>query len=146
MIKDLSQSLDRRRKGIRNATWDLVFLYQWLKCSDNQAKENTLWLGASDDKALKRIGRRLLVSGDASEDAIAANLRALLEEEWGHERGSTIFAKIQRVAKGQRKPTPTGQTGQICRILESIHHSSGKSGRDLTQHPPYDACGNYRKY
>ena len=104
MIKDLSQSLDRRRKGIRNATWDLVFLYQWLKCSDNQAKENTLWLGASDDKALKRIGRRLLVSGDASEDAIAANLRALLEEEWGHERGSTIFAKYSELQKDKENP------------------------------------------
>jgi hypothetical protein len=55
-------------------------------------------------KLLKGFRRRLMMSGDLSEEAITKNLRVLLEEEWGYERGLTIFARYSELQahKGDR--------------------------------------------
>jgi hypothetical protein len=92
MIKHLrSADVEKRKQGIRNATWDLTYIYNWAK-HGRERNDKCLWLAASDDKALKKIARGVLTSDEQDPDV---KLLAYLEDEFGSSDANSIFGAYQ---------------------------------------------------
>jgi hypothetical protein len=116
MIKHLrSSDLEKRKKGIRNATWDLTYIYSWAK-NERERDERSLWLAASDDQALKKIARAIFTSEDADRDT---KLSAHFEAEFGSSDGNFIFETYR---------TYECRTMDSGRIMNSFESEEKKAG------------------
>lgn len=121
-----SDNRDTALAGIRNAAWDLTFIYAWM--NDVRSMQNTgrIVIMASLDKRLHSIARSLVVVGE--DDLQAENSQErLLEEEfftsWGAVRGKRILdaylmAQTHRITYPEKRELTYDYTKKVERELE----------------------------
>ena len=61
MLKHVkSEKSDKIKRGVRNATWDMNLLYNWMQNVHTQKKKNQIWLLCTEDKAVKEISQYIV--------------------------------------------------------------------------------------
>jgi hypothetical protein len=89
-----SENRDRALAGIRNAAWDLTFIYAWMDDLRTMHSSGRIVIMASLDKALHSIARNMMAVGEDDDHAEVSQAQ-LLEEEyltsWGPVRGRRVL-------------------------------------------------------
>jgi len=80
-------------EGIKNATWDLTLIHEWIKNVRNQSKKNTINILGSLDKKLHTIARNIFVFMD-NEELIDTYRCEIFERQWGINPNSHLYSKI----------------------------------------------------
>jgi len=83
MIKDFNLS------GLRNATWDLTFLQEYVKKIKNEINQinNERWLACTNDNAIKKVLPLLFAHYDEEKEEFQNRLKANFIEAWGKNTG-----------------------------------------------------------
>lgn len=100
------RSSDRERAldGIRNATWDLTLVHEWLKMVDGQRTSNTLNLLGSLDRKLHTVARSIITFTD-SDEVVKARGRELFSTLWGTEASTRLYVKIRKYYQDADNPS-----------------------------------------
>jgi len=89
-----SKNRDRALAGIRNAAWDLTFIYAWMGDLRAMHASGRIVIMASLDKGLHSIARKMMVVGEDDEHSQISQER-LLEDEyltsWGPVQGKRVL-------------------------------------------------------
>ena len=97
LLKNL-RSMDRERalRGIRNASWDLTLLSDWIRRGEEQKAKNTLTLLCSLDRKLIYLSHMLAPQSDAdsSVEFRKTSLKKILEP-WGKKQAREISELIE---------------------------------------------------
>jgi hypothetical protein len=95
LLKQL-QSSDRERalSGIRNATWDLTLVHQWLKMVGGHAQSKTLNLLGSLDRKLHTVARNILAFTD-SDETVEGRLREIFQGLWSNDTSTRLYRKVR---------------------------------------------------
>lgn len=97
LLKNL-RSVDRERalRGIRNASWDLTWLSDWIRRGEEQKDKNTLTLLCSLDRKLIHLAHILAPQshGDSSVEFRKLSLMKILEP-WGEKEACEISELIE---------------------------------------------------
>lgn len=99
------RSIDRERAvaGIKNATWDLTLIHQWLDMVRGQRTNNTLNLLGSLDRRLHTIARSIIAFTD-SDEAVEAWRRELFDDLWGIKASTRLYSKILQYYRDSENP------------------------------------------
>lgn len=99
------RSRDRERAiaGIKNATWDLTLIHQWLDMVHGQQTNNTINLLGSLDKKLHTVARSILAFSD-SDKSVEAWRRRLFDSLWGIKTDTRLYSKILHYYKDTENP------------------------------------------
>jgi hypothetical protein len=99
------QSTDRERAiaGIKNATWDLTLIHEWLDMVRGQRTNNTINLLGSLDKKLHTIARSILAFTD-SDTVVETWRRQLFDSLWGIRTDTQLYSKILQHYKDAENP------------------------------------------
>ena len=89
------RSKDRERDiaGIKNSTWDLTLIHQWLGMVRGQRTDNTINLLGSLDRKLHTVARSIIAFTD-SDEAVEAWRRRLFDSLWGIKADTRLYSKI----------------------------------------------------
>lgn len=103
------RSADRERalSGIRNASWDLTLLSEWIRRAGTQKETNTLTLLCSFDRKLIILARMLsprLASNLTDEEFRRSSMMAILEL-WGKKQADQIVGLIGRFIASPDNPS-----------------------------------------
>jgi hypothetical protein len=116
------QSIDRERalSGIKNATWDLTLVHEWLRMVNGQAADNTLNLLGSLDKKLHTVARSMIAFTD-SDKVVETKSRELFEKLWGNETSMRLYSTINEYYHNAEKPCrASNRTDDLPSIDELI--------------------------
>lgn len=115
LLKNLrSEDRERALRGIRNASWDLTLLSDWIRRGEEQKGKNALTLLCSLDRKLMKLALILAPhpAGDSEGDFRGSALRKILEP-WGKKQAHEISELIERFMT-----TPNNPSRQIHRPHE----------------------------
>lgn len=99
-----SNHRERALSGIRNATWDLTLVHQWLQMVDGQGASNTLNLLGSLDRKLHTVARSIITFTD-SDEVVEAKGRELFENLRGTETRTRLHSKIREYCQDAENPS-----------------------------------------
>lgn len=105
MIKNIN-SADRleRLAGVRNASWDLTYIQQWLSYLKKQQEAAQIWIACSNDRIVTKIARLSIATDDARDDVIQSRIREMMAECWGATDGGKIYGHYRRLASQVESP------------------------------------------
>jgi len=100
------RSKDRERAiaGIKNATWDLTLIHQWLDMVRGQRTNNTINLLGSLDRKLHAVARSIIAFTD-SDEAVEEWRRELFDDLWGIKANTGLYSKILQYYRDTENPT-----------------------------------------
>jgi hypothetical protein len=107
LLKNLrSEDRERALRGIRNASWDLTLLSDWIRRGEEQKEKNALTLLCSLDRKLMQLGLILAPhpAGDSMGDFRKSTLRKILEP-WGKKQAREIAELIERFMMTRNNPS-----------------------------------------
>jgi len=107
LLKNLrSEDRERALRGIRNASWDLTLLSDWIRRDEEQKEKNTLTLLCSLDRRLMKLALILAPhrAGDSMGDFRRSTLRKILEP-WGKKQAREISELIERFMTNPNNPS-----------------------------------------
>ena len=87
-----SEDRERAIAGIKNASWDLTLIHQWLDMVRGQHTNNTINLLGSLDKKLHTVARSIITFTDSNE-VVEAWRRELFDSLWGIKANTRLYAK-----------------------------------------------------
>lgn len=99
-----SEDRERAIAGIKNATWDLTLIHQWLDMVRGQSTNNTINLLGSLDKKLHTIARSIIAFTDSNE-AVETERRELFDSLWGIKANTRLYSKIFQYYRDTEDPT-----------------------------------------
>lgn len=97
LLKNLrSEDRERSLRGIRNASWDLTLLSDWIRRGEEQKEKNALTLLCSLDRKLIQLARMLAPqpAGDPTGDFRKSALLKILEP-WGEKQSREVSELIE---------------------------------------------------
>ena len=76
---------NHKKDGLRNATWDLCFLQEYMKKIKNEINGNKTqrWLACSNDNAIKKIIPLLFADHEESKEEFEDRLKEAFIVSWG---------------------------------------------------------------
>ena len=99
-----SKDRERAMAGIKNATWDLTLIHQWLDMVRGQRiNNNNINLLGSLDVNLHRVARSIIAFTD-SDEAVEEWRRALFDDLWGIKANTRLYSKIVQYYKDAENP------------------------------------------
>lgn len=75
---------------LKNMTWDLTLLTQWVKAVEKQKETNTIWLLCSQDKTLMKLARCLIIA-EQNESISEEKTKNNFVENWGNKKGLALY-------------------------------------------------------
>jgi hypothetical protein len=98
-----SADRDNALSGIKNATWDLTLVSEWIKMVHRQRESNTLALLGSLDTKLHTVARNILAFSD-SDEVIAAKSRQMVDSLWGSDMGERLHSQLREYERDADNP------------------------------------------
>jgi hypothetical protein len=92
MFKNLNcGDIDKFKKGIRNAAWDMTVAHYWMKKAIENREKGDLWLLCTEDKALKEIANFMASTYNSDED-LKERSKSLFLNYLGKKDGTRAYA------------------------------------------------------
>ena len=107
LLKHL-RSIDRERalRGIRNASWDITLLSEWILRGGEQKTKNTLTLLCSLDRKLIQLAHMLgPQTGDSSSADFRKSSLMKILEPWGKKQADEVSGLIEGLLSKADNPT-----------------------------------------
>jgi len=126
LLKNL-RSADRERalRGIRNASWDVTWLSEWIRRAGEQKQTNTLTLLCSLDRKLIHLARML--AGNLTDEEFRREGFMKILEPWGAKQAGQIVELLE----GFFKDNPSRQIHRTAEVdLDQITQAGEKFVKD----------------
>ena len=80
---------NQKREGLRNATWDLTFIQEYMRNikSEINGNRNQRWLACSNDNAIKKIIPLLFANNEESREDFENRIKNAFVISWGKNTG-----------------------------------------------------------
>lgn len=103
------RSADRERalRGIRNASWDVTLLSEWIRRAGEQKQTNTLTLLCSLDRKLIDLARMLApqLAGNVTDEEIRRQGLMKILEPWGAKQADQIAELLEGFFSAKDNPS-----------------------------------------
>lgn len=114
-----SKDRERALSGIRNATWDLTLVHEWLQMVNKQRTNNTLNLLGSLDRKLQTVARNILAFTDSDEVVEAKGLE-MFDNLWGAGSGKRLYSKIQAYYQNVDDPSRVSNRTEVQPSIDEL--------------------------
>lgn len=105
MLKNIKcGDVDRFRRGIRNAAWDMTIVHYWTKKVLAGRAKGDLWLLCTEDKALKGIAD-FMASSYSSDEELNEKVKSLFLKYLGKEGGDKVCSVYDSFVSNSEKDT-----------------------------------------
>lgn len=108
---------------LKNMTWDLTFLTQWLKAVEKQKETNTIWLLCSLDKTLMKLARCLIIA-EYDESISEEKTKNNFIENWGNRKGLELYQIYLNYTQRYNDKSRVANKGFSSRYFEEMRIES----------------------